>query len=750
MKLLNVIFVVMLSVMSSTAEPEFVRIASEHLQIGVNPSNGSLSELTDRSNNFNQLAESQSAPALWHMTIRNGDKTQELSSDHLPAPTIEQRHGNSPELHLAWTKITNAPDVRIDVTIQFDPQNPALSRWDLSVTKPKNLLLEQIHFPRIGSLSERTNECLAVPRQLGILTHNPRALIQRSKDKRAIWRSPSGNDLSIPCIALYEDNGPGFYAACDDAQGYVKNLGMWTDGKDHLNFEVTHQPEQAAFDQTNFHLPYTIVLGTFRGDWSTAAEIYRESASAKKFAEQGLRRQQLAPAWVHNTGLWLWNRGRSQEVLDPALALRKHINAPVSVLWHWWHNCAYDAGFPEFLPPREGTAPFKAALSAAQHHDIHAILYMNQRLWGTNTESWREENAQAAAVKDAGGKVVTETYNKFTNAPCGPMCIATHQWRDKYAGLAHEVLCDLKADGIYMDQAGVLASCYDPTHGHILGPGRYWSDGFATLTTEIRDRASNRGPVALGCEHDGEPWLGDFDLILGLSVSHDRISTAPDWEPIPFFQAVYHPSTTIFGNLTGLAYPPYDEKWPTEAAPVARMTLLDRKFSQQFYLDQARTFVWGMQPMLANFVPSQIKERPEEIDYVTRLVHTRQHALKYLANGTWLRPPTFDVPEQEIDVAALGVYTPLKDSRRKYPVVIAGTWRAPDGNVAIALASISDQSLQVKLPIDLHGYDLPDHCPTYRIDRKGRHRLGTITTTNPEVELKLPARALLLVEFEKN
>jgi hypothetical protein len=52
--------------------------------------------------------------------------------------------------------------------------------------------------------------------------------------------------------------------------------------------------------------------------------------------------------------------------------------------------------------------------------------------------------------------------------------------------------------------------------------------------------------------------MGSVDLMLALSVSHDRIGMGPLWEPIPFFQAVYHPCTVVFGNYAGLTYPPYD------------------------------------------------------------------------------------------------------------------------------------------------------------------------------------------------
>jgi hypothetical protein len=450
---------------------------------------------------------------------------------------------------------------------------------------------------------------------------------------------------------------------------------------------------------------------------------------------------------VPQTGLWLWNRGRSQQVLEPATVMRKQLQAPVSVLWHWWHNCPYDAGFPEYLPPREGAESFKAALAAAQRQDVHAILYMNQRLWGTQTQSWVNEGAEAHAVKGSDGKVGTEVYNTFMKSPCAPMCIGTRFWREKYAALAQEVLCNLKADGVYMDQTGVLANCYDPRHGHILGPGRYWTDGLAMLSTEIRDRSSARGPVALGSEYCGEPWIGNIDLMLGLNVSADRLGMGADWELIPFYQAVYHSSALLFGNMAGLAHPPYDEKWPPELAPRECLTLLDRKFAQQFYLEHARTFVWGMQPMLANFLPSHLQERPEEIDFVTRLVRTRMRSLKYLLHGTWLSPPMLDVPQQEIDVAQVGVYTPLKASKRTYPLALAGAWRAVDGDVGVALAGISDHELPLRFRVDVAEYGLPDRCGVYRIDESGQHFVRRFDRLDPVLRLELPARALLVLEF---
>lgn len=734
-----------------TAKPAPLRVEDGRLRLELDARDGSLRTLAALPGGFNQLAVTSAPLGLWRLTLREGDTTHELSAEREAPPEVERLPAPCPGLLLVWDKLAEGgrTPLRVEVVVRLGVQPGALSRWELSVAKPKNVLIEKVQFPRVASLRPRPEETLAVPRELGALTRTPRTLAQGKggKGARLTWRYPYGTEMSLQCLAFYQQGGPGFYAACDDTQAYRKDFALWGDGRRQMHFEIVHEPEQAAAGLSEFKLPFAALLGAFSGDWTSAAEIYRASPTARAIAGRGRLGRGLTPAWLTDTGLWLWNRGRSQEVLDPAVALRKQLKAPVSVLWHWWHNCPYDAGFPEYLPPREGTEAFKTALAAARKRDVHAILYMNQRLWGMSTRSWTAEGAAPYAVRGKTGQVTSETYNTFMKVPCAPMCIGTQYWRDKYAGLAGDVLGNLKPDGIYMDQGGVLATCFDPRHGHIVGGGRYWTDGFAMLTSEIRDRSAARGAVALGCEYGGEPWIGNYDLALGLCVSADRIGSAAAWEPIPFFQAVYHPSAVVFGDAAGLVHPPYDEKWPPEQAPAQRLTLLDRKFSAQFYLEQGRTFAWGMQPMLANFQPAQLRERPEEMDFVTRLARTRLAARKYLLQGTWLRPPALGVPKVEIDVAKAGVYTPLKASRRSYPAALAGAWRAPDGDVGIALASISGEKLELKLPIDAEGYGLPERCAVYRIDERGRHRLGVFERGKPEIQLELPPRGLCVLEL---
>ena len=253
------------------------------------------------------------------------------------------------------------------------------------------------------------------------------------------------------------------------------------------------------------------------------------------------------------TGLWVWNRGRSPGVLPPAVALQRAAGVPVSVFWHWWHHAAYDTGFPDYLPPREGTIPFEHALHDAQAAGVHAIVYMNQRLWCVNTPSWTREDGERFAVRNPDGSSRTEVYNIFDPQRCATMDVATAGWRNKYAGIADTVLNQYGVDGIYMDQAVLSLVCYSPDHGHPIGGGHYWMDGFRELAGDIRRRDHASRPMALGGEGGGETWLPELDAFLTLQVSVERYADpASGWEVIPFFQAVYHPYGISYGSYSSL------------------------------------------------------------------------------------------------------------------------------------------------------------------------------------------------------
>src|SRR5438046_10720515 len=111
--------------------------------------------------------------------------------------------------------------------------------------------------------------------------------------------------------------------------------------------------------------------------------------------------------------------------------------------------------------------------------------------------------------------------------------------------------------------------------------------------------------------------------------------------------------------------PPYDELWPAQFAPREPLELLDTRFRRQFYLEQARSFVWGLQPTIANFRSSQLVDRPEETASLMHLPRIRARAVDYLLYGTFLRPPDLAVPLRDLPLSRLSIYA----TQRAWPTV---------------------------------------------------------------------------------
>lgn len=727
-----------------------LRLASPGQQIRFDAASGALLEFTDLRTKHNFVA-TNSANGLWRLKLTTSEGSVALTPGQAKKFGFVAAPGGSSAGTLTWSEfgLNTAPDLRVKATIRLAQTN-AQSHWNLAVENLEGLRLAEVVYPRLSALTPQPEECLAVPDWMGQLAVNARALLSSPGKPRRV-ENPYPGHASMQCVAFYRPNGPGLLLACDDPNSFLKNFVFHGDGRGAVGCEVIHLPENSpATPLRHYTLPYSVVLGTFTGDWFTAAETYRGWATNQWWARTSRLTRRTVPAWAHQTALWVWNRGRSEQVLLPARALQKELGLPVSVFWHWWHGCAYDTGFPEYLPPREGTETFQAALAAAQTQDIHALVYMNQRLWGMTTASWTNQKAAAFAVKASDGRIQPEVYNTFTRQPCASMCLATEFWRNTYARLAERALTELGVNGIYMDQACSSLACYDTTHGHSPGGGTYWVNGFRQLATDIRVRAKTHPPVLAG-EGVGEAWLPYLDLMLSLQVSRERYSAADGWEPIPFFQAVYHPHAVFFGNYSSLTMPPYDELWPPEFAPREPLALLDQKFSRQFRLEQARAFVWGQQPTLANFQTEQLTARAPEIAFALQLARLRHRATAYLLHGTMLRPLALPVTTVEMDFSRLSIYAGQQDAlqrfRKAQPPVLSAVWRAPHVAVAVALVNIGDTTISLPLNWEDRVEEIPTQGNIYRLDHTGRTHLARFRRATSAVKIKLPAQSACIVEW---
>ena len=738
-------------------------LQNDRLRLGFDASNGSLLELRDRATG-QSFVDGRRAAGIWRL-----DRLAPRDSGLVPSSARSfswhelagEARGRG--LALVWSDfgLSEAPGLRVTATVRLLADS-ALSEWRIAVDSPGAIAIEQVRFPRLAAIPRLGDgEELAVPRWMGALARDPATLLagQDGKGRRLEWAYPG--TLSLQVMALYQrgpgGGGAGLYAAADDTLAYRKTFAIWGDSDGSRGYELIHPLENPASPRTHWTPPYAALLGTFQGDWITVAERYRAWGTRQPWARDSRLSRGRVPQWLLRTGVWVWNRGRSPGVVPPALALQRALGLPVNIYWHWWHHGPYDTSFPDYLPPREGVDSFRAAVATAHAAGSHAMVYMNQRLWCTGTPSWINERAAPWAVKEQDGRVREETYNVFDPQPCATMDVTTPFWRAKYAGIADSVLDDYGVDGIYMDQAVQSLVCWDSTHGHPVGGGNYWMGGFRALAAQIRAAARPEGgrPVLLAGEGAGEPWLPYLDLMLTLQVSQERYTDpGSGWEPIPFFQAVYHAYGVTYGSYSSLVMPPYDELWPAQFAPQEPLALLDRRFRRQFYLEQARSFVWGLQPTIANFRAAQLTDRPEETAYLMRLARIRARALGYLLYGEFLRPPELSVPPVDVELSRVSIYAARRGgptvSAARFPAAMAGAWRAADGSVAIALASIGGAPTSVSFAFDPAAYGLAGGGRIERIDERGRRRFGEFSSGVVPVTLELPAGGAYILEFRRS
>jgi uncharacterized protein DUF6259 len=756
---------ILLGGLLAVAAADTLWLQNDRLRLGFDPTNGSLLDFTDRASG-QAFVDARRPSAIWRLDrLGLGDSSVVPSSARrFSWHKVAER----PRLVLVWSDfgLNEAPGLRVTATVRL-PSDSALSEWRIVVDSPGALAIERVRFPRLAAIPRLgAGEALAVPRWMGALARDPATLLGGGPDgkgRRLEWAYPG--TLSLQVLALYRGDGSaGLYAAADDTLAYRKTFAVWGDSDGSRGYELVHPLENPASPRpgARWAPPYAALVGTFQGDWITVAERYRAWGTRQSWARDSRLRRRLVPEWLLRTGLWVWNRGRSPGVVPPALALQRALGLPVSIYWHWWHHGPYDTSFPDYLPPREGVDSFRAAIAAAHAAGSHAMVYMNQRLWCTGTPSWTSEHAAPWAVKERDGRVRQETYNVFDPQPCATMDVTTPFWRAKYAGIADTVLDGYGVDGIYMDQAVQSLVCWDSTHGHPVGGGNYWMGGFRALAGQIRAAAAPGGgggrPVLLAGEGAGEPWLPELDLMLTLQVSQERYTDpGSGWEPIPLFQAVYHAYGVTYGSYSSLVMPPYDELWPARFAARQPLELLDKRFRRQFYLEQARSFVWGLQPTIANFRAAQLADRPEETAYLMRLARIRARALDYLLYGTWLRPPELNVSSVDVDLSRVSIYAAQRAgpsvSAARFPAAIAGAWRAPDGSVAIAVASIVDEPTAIAFNFDPSAYGLAGDGQIERIDdtgetgETGRHPFGRFTGRVVPVTLELPSGGACVLRF---
>lgn len=677
-------------------------------------------------------------------------RLEEVSSESaLDHGKVSFRKRGGGEMDISWTYGGECP-VEVIVSVSLEKDRP-VTHWRASYKGLKEAGCAGVTCPVISGIKAYDNADLMTASWMGELIHDPG--LNATEEKPVIYSCGfPGSTLQMMALYDRESLEGGMYLSSQDTLSSAKGLTYsFTPG--HVSVNATNNiPDKGETD--DYAPGYDVVVGLFDGDWFDAARIYREWTTEGKFCRESRLQNGKTPEWLEKTAFWIWNRGYSSNVLKEAEDLQERLGQkyPVNTYWHWWHGCPYDEGFPEYVPPREGKESFVKAVDHAHEKGIHSLVYMNSIQWGDSTESWKTEGAETYAARRPDGGTYRYVYQIFSGNGLTPMCLATQFWRDKYSSLCDMVVNNYHVDGVYMDQACLNYPCFNPDHGHPLGGGSYWVDGFGKLTDQIRGTFKEGTDAMLAGEGTGEDWIPLLDDFLALQPSVERYSGVSNREPIPLFQAVYHDYAMSYGSYSSLVYPPYDDLWTKEFRPSNAETLLPEEFNMQFRMEQARAFVWGMQPTLANYHSFLFEKRKVEMEFLVDIIKTRYNALEYLLYGEMKALPKSPATRITIPISKVNIYVGRKgDNVTRYEkevnTIFSCAWLSKEGGLGVAVSNIADDDAEVTFKVDAGKYGIAPSGNVSVISAGGKESKGDYSDGD-EIKVHVPARTSLVLELK--
>lgn len=623
-----------------------------------------LAAMEDTARNRPLLA-SEGVP-LFSVTLRHAETGREvvLSAD----AGWESVEAASP-LTLRWSRpaATELGDLAVALRGTAVPETSRVA-WHLEVggqASPWSLI--RVVFPQVALAQPLHAARLFFPRGPGEV-----AALAGQAGFSYGGRYPNGW-TSMPYFALYDDAGSGgLYLGMHDPLGSTKELRASlrpADGAVALAFE--HPVPDMGRPGNRFELPGEAVFQLFRGDWFDAARIYRDwvRREARWFPPLGPDGRSDTPLAMRELCVWGLSNGTAAEVVPGMKRLREYLGVPAAVHWYNWHEIPFDNDYPHYFPTRPGFAEGVRDLELA---GVATMPYINGRLWDTRDRGAEDgaftSVARPAATKDEQGEPIVETYGskESDGSPVrlAVMCPATQLWQTRQREIVLRLMQECGVRGVYMDQiaAAQPALCCDPSHGHPLGGGHWWTESYWRLLESIRQAMPQDRFLTTEC--NGEPYIRWFDGYLTWHWQFD--------DQVPAFPAIYGGSIQMFGR----AY---------RGGPTAALALRMKAGQQLLYGEQ-----------LGWLGPDQVLDKPEGA-FFRQMVTVRHQFRRYFYAGEMVRPPRLvgDVPQVTADWQWSGEW-PVTD-----PALQAGVWRLPrEGRLLVVVVNVSDSPISARLQYD--------------------------------------------------
>ncbi|MGE4565636.1 MAG: DUF6259 domain-containing protein [Victivallaceae bacterium] len=469
------------------------------------------------------------------------------------------------------------------------------------------------------------------------------------KNNRAARRERYPSFTGYTQFTGFTRDGVSLYFGAHDPESWSKEFTVSGDQDLAVKTIVQYRDGQAAATAAPFR------LALLKGDWRAMAKYYRSWAEAKA---PWLRRGKLAersdiPDSFIKAGPWFCLGWTSPaEIARSIERAQRNTGVPVALHYYVWHRSDFDTEYPE-LKPKDG---FGEALKVMQAAGNLVMPYTNGHVWDNSLPSFAEAKPFAAMRRD--GKLFEEQWGT-PKRPFTGMCPATGFYQDFLSRYDAEFVRSFKLEAIYLDQVAAVEPnwCFDPKHGHPLGAGKYWIDGYRTLLAKLTQQSG--GKLAITSECAQEMFID--------SLSGNLMWLPVGTEDVPLLPYVYSGYTIYFGS------------------PASELDSFDA-----FVAVQARALVWGLQPGWSKLWLTN-QQHLAKAQYLGNLSKIRQQYHRYLTYGEltgeleWGEAP-------EIRLSTLHYTGPSGSVRQiETPRILSSIWIAADGSTGVFAVNTGDR-----------------------------------------------------------
>lgn len=647
-------------------------------------------------------------------------------------------------------------DLEVTTQARLNASDP-LSRWTIAVRNGAGIEIVDVQYPfvvcayKLGGKPD--SEALLMPHNFGqlITIPSPEKLgpdcpiaWQLTREMGCVNHYPGGQFAQF---LAYYNNRAGLFFACEDPAGNVKRF-CARHRDPGIRIGVAHigdWPRQGART-----LEYDTVLGSFKGDWYAAAEMYRDWSLKQKWARPLHRRTDI-PAWLLESPPYITIR--PQGILDagpvfpikeflpyekciPLLAkIAQRVKSPlVAVIMGWERGGSWV--YPDCFPPIGGDRSVKKFTMLARKKGWHTGSFCNGTRWvlGHNWNGYdgrkyyQEHGGNKSVCRLPDGSAWTDTWD-LSWRPSRLCCMGAKLTRRIAADFVKRLIgWGLESIQFFDQNCGAATfPCFAKGHEHPPLPGKWMAQKMTATLETFRAAARKAGePEVI---HSTEMCCNEYCLPL-FQESDSRLLPPghnTSWNIVPLYQFLFHECIIMQGGM-GWAPEPYHLQIRNAYNGVMG-EIAGGVLTGDGTLLAKDTSNW------ANWEP-KIGSEDEALEMIRVVTAMRRTAGRdFLVFGRILAPANV----QKVKT----VKWRHNGQSHTIPAVFHAAWQAPDGRLAIVFANWTNRRQNVILRDSRLCNKLIKHTISKRASVK------RVNCRSGRMPVVLPPISMVLLEEDK-